>query len=80
MENQEYSFANLPEITFIVNNQGNKDLRCLNYLYQIKSMGDQSAHYRYHAKGYYASKSLKTHKVDEVNGVIESMVVTNFDF
>ena len=27
MENQQYSLANLPEITFAVNNQGNKDLR-----------------------------------------------------
>ena len=61
-------FFNLPEITFVVNNQGNKDIRCLNYLYQIKSMGVQSALYRCHTKGCYASISLKTYKVDEVNG------------
>ena len=80
MENQQYSLANLPEITFTVNNQGNKDLRCLNYLYQIKSMGVQSALYRCHTKGCYASISLKTHKVGEVNEVFDPMVVTNLNF
>ena len=77
MENQQYSLANLPEITFAVNNQGNRDLRCLNYIYQIKSMGVQSALYRCHTKGCYASISLKTHKVGEVNEVFDPMVVTN---
>ena len=80
MENQNYSLNNLPEITFVVNNQGKKDLRCLNYLYQIKLTGVQSALYRCHTKGCYASLSLRTHKVNEVIQVFEPMVVTNLNF
>jgi hypothetical protein len=43
-------------------------------------MGVQSALYRCHTKGCYASISLKTHKVGEVNEVFDPMVVTNFNF
>ena len=80
MENQIYSLSNLPEITFVVNNQGKKDLRCSNYLYQIKSMGPQSALYRCQTIGLYTSLSLRTHIVKEVIEVFEPMVVTNLNF
>ena len=43
-------------------------------------MGVQSALYRCHTKGCYASISLKTHKVGEVNEVFDPMVVTNLNF
>ena len=76
MNNQK----NLPEITLVVNKQGKKDLRCLNYFYQIKSMGPQSALYRCQTRGCYASLSLRTHIVKEVIEVFEPMVVTNLNF
>ena len=33
-----YSLENPPEFEFVVNNKGTKDIRCLNYVFRLKTL------------------------------------------
>ena len=37
-----YSVENPPELEYIINNQGGKDIRCLNYVFRLKTTGKRS--------------------------------------
>ena len=54
----------IPSIEFTENNRGGLDIRCENYIYQIKTTGKQKALYRCPTKKpnqCFASISLKTY-------------------
>ena len=54
-----YSKSRPPKIEYIENNHGNKDIVCLNYIYQLKQKpGKNSAQFR--CRVYGASISLAT--------------------
>ena len=37
-----YSVENPPELEYIINNRGGKDIRCLNYVFRLKTTGKRS--------------------------------------
>lgn len=76
-----FTVENPPDIEYTDNNQGGKDLRCLNYLYYQKTCGKKSSSFVCTGKGCYASISLKTHLVEgeDTPKVDEPFVFTNLN-
>ena len=54
-----YSLENPPEFEFVVNNKGTKDIRCLNYVFRLKTAGKRSWNYLCTSHNCTASLSLK---------------------
>ena len=54
-----YSLENPPEFEFVVNNKGAKDIRCLNYVFRLKTVGKRSWNYLCTSHNCTASLSLK---------------------
>ena len=48
-----------PELEYIINNQGGKDIRCLNYVFRLKTTGKRSWNFLCTGKNCCASLSLK---------------------
>ena len=76
-----YSIADPPPIEYIPNNQGGQDIKCLNYVFNRKTLGRKTASYV--CTGCYASISLKTVvlKVEdkEVIQIVEPFVITHLN-
>ena len=54
-----YSLENPPKFEFVVNNKGAKDIRCLNYVFRLKTDGKRSWNYFCTSHNCTASLSLK---------------------
>ena len=54
-----YSLENPPEFEFVVNNKGTKDIRCLNYVFRLKTAGKRSWNYLCTSHNCTSSLSLK---------------------
>ena len=54
-----YSIDSPPDFDFKVNNQGGRDIRCLNYVFRLKTSGKKSWNYLCTSKNCTASLSLK---------------------
>jgi hypothetical protein len=76
-----YSIADPPPIEYIPNNQGGQDIKCLNFVFNRKTLGRKTASYV--CTGCYASISLKTVvlKVEdkEVIKIVEPFVITHLN-
>ena len=71
-----YSVETPPELEYIDNNQGkNKDIRCLNYVFRLKTAGKKSCNFLCTGKNCCASISLKSISVDDTNKPEEPFVV-----
>ena len=70
---------NVPQISYFVNNQGNKDISCLNYIFQNKTIGKKSAMYVCSTKDCYASISLETEMIENNYQIKDPMVVTRIN-
>ena len=71
-----YSVEYPPELEYIENNLGiNKDLRCLNYVFRLKTAGKKSCNFLCTGKNCCASISLKSVLVDGKNTPEEPFVV-----
>ena len=79
---ESISLINPPHIEFTSNNSGkNKDIRCLNYRFQLKSIGKLAACFRCSGiKGSkcYATLSLKT-KIIRTDGVDKPTIIEPFE-
>jgi hypothetical protein len=60
-----YSIDSPPDFEFIVNNQEGRDIRCLNYVFRLKTSGKKSWNYLCTSKNYTASLSLKAFSFGE---------------
>ena len=74
-----YSVINPPHIEYILNNQNGKDIRCLNYVYQLKTVGKKSASFVCSGRSCYSSISLNTQQVDGENKIVERFVVNHLN-
>ena len=75
------SFENPPTVELVRNNQGNPDVRCMNYLFQTKGqMGKRSANYRCSASRWYASLSLKTETINGQIQILQPIEITAMNF
>ena len=70
---------NVPQISYFVNNQGNKDISCLNYIFQNKTIGKKYAMYVCSTKDCYASISLETEMIENNYQIKDPMVVTRIN-
>jgi hypothetical protein len=69
--NPIYNLNNPPIVTLSENNQANQDLRCLNYIFQIKYRGKTSWNYTCpHCKTQKASLSVRSHGNQPEDGLI----------
>jgi hypothetical protein len=59
-----YSLENPPEFEFVVNNKGTKDIRCLNYVFRLKTAGKRSWNYLCTSHNCTASLSLKAFSLE----------------
>ena len=59
------------EFEFIINNQGGRDIRCLNYVFRLKASGKKSWNYLCTGKNCTASVSLKAFSFAEQTKVSE---------
>ena len=76
-----YSFENPPTVELVRNNQGNHDVRCMNYLFQTKGqMGKKLANYRCSASRCYASVSLKTETINGQIQILQPIEITALNF
>ena len=74
-----YNYANLPQISYFTNNQGNEDLRCQNYNYRLKNCGKKAAIYICSTPSCYASISLETETIDGNTKVKDPMIVNRLN-
>ena len=51
---------NIPEISYILNNGGSNDIKCLNFIYMLKEKAKNSWNFSCRFKGCGSSISLKT--------------------
>ena len=70
-----YSVENPPELEYIINNQGGKDIRCLNYVFRLKTTGKRSWNFLCTGKNCCASLSLKAFAFCEKSKVEEPFVI-----
>ena len=61
-----YSIDSPPDFEFIVNNQEGRDIRCLNYVFRLKTSGKKSWNYLCTSKNCTASLSLKAFSFGEL--------------
>ena len=63
-----FSVENPPELEYVDNNKGkNKDIRCLNYVFRLKTAGKKTCNYLCTGKICCASISLKSITIGEIN-------------
>ena len=78
-QSSTYSLINPPPVEYILNNQSGKDIRCLNYVYQLKTAGKKSASFVCSGSSCYSSISLNTHQIDGENKIVEPFVVSHLN-
>jgi hypothetical protein len=71
-----------PKVEFLVNSQGGKSLRCLNYQFNAKTIGKMAACYTCSTARCYASISLRTRNVEGSDApiVVDPFEVIYFNF
>ena len=77
----EFSKAASQKVEFLVNSQGGKSMRCHDYQFNAKTLGNMAACYKCLTAGCNASISLRTRNVDgsDVPIVVEPFEVTNLN-
>ena len=71
-----YTLVDPPEFAFIVNNQGGRDIRCLNYVFRLKTSGKKSWNFLCTGKNCTASVSLKAFSFSEKSKLSEPHTFT----
>ena len=71
-----YSLVDPPEFEFIVNNQGGRDIRCLNYVFRLKTSVKKSLNFLCTGKNCTASVSLKAFSFSEQTKLSEPHTFT----